>query len=91
MGVNTSRISSGLHRGTITAIRNHTVSPTPYEAPGEQDITAHVNFTAITAAGEQSGLERQGLVTQAQFLMGVGEENQFADAFRIERFVSGAK
>jgi SAM-dependent MidA family methyltransferase len=76
---------AGRHRGTITAIRNHTVSPTPYDAPGEQDITAHVNFTAITAAGEQSGLERLGLVTQAQFLMGVGEENQFADAFSETR------
>ena len=44
-----------------------------------------MNFTAITAAGEQSGLERLGLVTQAQFLMGVGEENQFADAFSETR------
>ncbi len=76
---------AGRHRGTITAIRNHTVSPTPYDAPGEQDITAHVNFTAIAAAGEQSGLNRQGLVTQAQFLMGIGEENQFADAFSETR------
>src|SRR5581483_11562442 len=57
----------------------------PYDAPGEQDITAHVNFTAIAAAGEQSGLNRQGLVTQAQFLMGIGEENQFADAFSETR------
>ncbi len=72
---------AGRHRGTVTAYRSHAVSETPYEAPGEQDITAHVNFTALRGAGEDRGLEFRGLVTQSQFLMGIGEANQFADAF----------
>src|SRR6266550_1006592 len=38
---------AGRHRGTVTAFRQHSISPNPYEAPGEQDITAHVNFTAL--------------------------------------------
>ena len=71
----------GRHRGTITAYRQHSVSATPYEAPGEQDITAHVNFTALAAAAEGGGMRVQPLVTQSQFLLGIGEQNQFADAF----------
>jgi SAM-dependent MidA family methyltransferase len=72
---------AGRHRGTVKAIRQHSVSANPYEAPGEQDITADVNFTALVAAAERRGLRTEKLVTQSQFLMGIGEANQFADAF----------
>ena len=72
---------AGRHRGTVTAFRQHSVSANPYEAPGEQDITAHVNFTALAAAAVQNGMQVQALLTQSQFLMGIGEQNQFADAF----------
>jgi SAM-dependent MidA family methyltransferase len=72
---------AGRHRGTITAYRQHSVSTNPYQAPGEQDITAHVNFTALTAAAERGGMQIQPLLTQSQFLLGIGEHNQFADAF----------
>ena len=72
---------AGRHRGTLKAIRQHSVSANPYEAPGEQDITADVNFTAVAAAAEVRGMQMQRLVTQSQFLMGIGEANQFADAF----------
>ena len=72
---------AGRHRGTIKAIRQHAVSGTPYEAPGDQDITADVNFTALSAAVEQQGFRAQKLVTQSQFLLGIGESTQFADAF----------
>ncbi len=56
-------------------------SPDPYEAPGEQDLTTHVNFTALAGACEQAGMQVEKLLTQSQFLMGIGERNQFADAF----------
>jgi SAM-dependent MidA family methyltransferase len=72
---------AGRHRGTLATYRQHSTSANPYEAPGEQDITAHVNFTALTAAAERSGMQVQPLLTQSQFLMGIGEHNQFADAF----------
>ena len=71
---------AGRHRGTLKAVRQHSVSADVYQAPGEQDITADVNFTALAAA-EQPGMLPQKLVTQSQFLMGIGEANQFADAF----------
>jgi SAM-dependent MidA family methyltransferase len=72
---------AGRHRGTLKAIRKHSVSSNPYEAPGEQDITADVNFTALAAAADQQGMQTQKLITQSQFLMGIGEATQFADAF----------
>jgi SAM-dependent MidA family methyltransferase len=72
---------AGRHRGTLMAYRHHSASSDPYQAPGEQDLTAHVNFTALAAACEQEGMQVEKLRTQSQFLMGIGEKNQFADAF----------
>ena len=72
---------AGRHRGTLKALRQHSISTNPYQAPGEQDITADVNFTALAAAAAKHGMRTHKLVTQSQFLMGIGEANQFADAF----------
>jgi SAM-dependent MidA family methyltransferase len=72
---------AGRQRGTVMAYRQHSVSANPYEAPGEQDITAHVNFTALAAVAEERAMTVQPLLTQSQFLMGIGQTNQFADAF----------
>jgi len=80
-GYTRDELLAGRHRGTVSAFRQHSLSANPYEAPGEQDITAHVNFTALQSAFEKNGFSTLGLVTQSQFLMGIGEQNQFADAF----------
>jgi len=84
-GYTREELLAGRHRGTIMCYRRHSASDNPYEAPGEQDITAHVNFTALRAAGEQAGLACLGLLTQSQFLMGIGEATQFSDAFEDAR------
>jgi SAM-dependent MidA family methyltransferase len=73
---------AGRHRDTLMTYRRHQASPSPFEAPGEQDITAHVNFTALRSRGSELGLEPIALLTQSQFLIGIGEETQFADAFQ---------
>jgi SAM-dependent MidA family methyltransferase len=72
---------AGRHHGTLMAYRRHSASTDVYQAPGEQDITAHVNFTALALACAQAGMRVEKLLTQGQFLMGIGERNQFADAF----------
>jgi SAM-dependent MidA family methyltransferase len=72
---------AGRHRGTLMAYRQHSASANPYQAPGEQDLTAHVNFTALAAMAAQAGMQILNLRTQSQFLMRIGEANQFADAF----------
>jgi len=80
---------AGRYRGTLMSYRHHSASANPYQAPGEQDITAHVNITALAAAAEQAGMQTQNPLTQSQFLMGIGEKNQFADAFEDCRLPQG--
>ena len=72
---------AGRYLDTLMTYRRHITSPDPYQAPGAQDITAHVNFTALSGAAEQGGLQVKKLRTQSQFLLGIGEATQFADAF----------
>lgn len=69
------------NRGTLLAYRDHTVSENVLDAPGEQDLTAHVNFTALDLWGRRAGLVRTGLVTQSQFLVSLGRGNEFADLY----------
>ncbi|MGC2152824.1 MAG: SAM-dependent methyltransferase [Terriglobales bacterium] len=80
-GYTRSEQLAGRHRGTLVAYRQHSASANVYEAPGEQDLTAHVNFTALTAAAENAGMRTERLISQSQFLMGIGETTRFADAF----------
>jgi SAM-dependent MidA family methyltransferase len=68
-------------RGTLLAYRTHRASEDFYAAPGEQDLTAHVSFTALDLAGQRAGLERTGLVSQSHFLMALGRGNEFADLY----------
>jgi SAM-dependent MidA family methyltransferase len=69
------------NRGTLLAYRNHRAVENILDAPGEQDITAHVNFTALALWGRRVGLECTGLVTQSQFLVALGRGNEFADLY----------
>lgn len=68
-------------RGTLLAYRNHHVSEDLYAAPGEQDLTAHVNFTALDLWGADAGLEREGIAPQSRFLLALGRANEFADLY----------
>jgi SAM-dependent MidA family methyltransferase len=66
-------------RGTLLAYRRHAVSEDFFGAPGEQDLTAHVNFSALIDAGLDAGLELEGFTTQEKFLMALGEQSQFRE------------
>ena len=44
-------------------------------------MTAHVNFTALDLWGRRVGLTRCGCVSQMQFLVALGEANEFADLY----------
>lgn len=68
-------------RGTLLAYQRHRASEDYFRAPGEQDLTAHVNFTALDLCGRRAGLLRTGWVSQAQFLLTLGRFNQFADLY----------
>jgi SAM-dependent MidA family methyltransferase len=62
--------------GTLAVYTRHQMSERLLAQPGQQDITAHVNFTALIEAGEDIGLNLIGLTTQAEFLrkLGIREE-----------------
>ncbi len=68
-------------RGTLLAYQEHRANEAYYAAPGEQDLTAHVNFTALDLWGRRAGLERMGLVSQSHFLMALGRGNDFGDLY----------
>lgn len=55
--------------GTLACYFKHEVKDDPYERIGEQDITSHVNFTALIRRGEELGLKKVSFETQANFLI----------------------
>jgi SAM-dependent MidA family methyltransferase len=55
-------------RGTLRAYYRHHVSDDLLANVGEQDLTAHVNFSVIQRAGEKAGLQTESVSTQSQFL-----------------------
>ncbi|HIK30717.1 MAG TPA: class I SAM-dependent methyltransferase [Oscillatoriales cyanobacterium M59_W2019_021] len=64
--------SLGRSRGTLQCYYQHRYHDNPYLYIGNQDITAHVNFTALQRQGEACGLSTLGLTQQGLFLMALG-------------------
>ena len=60
---------------TLRAYHRHRVHADPFVAIGRQDLTAHVDLTAVDRAARAAGLEPAGRTTQARFLaeLGTGE------------------
>ena len=58
--------------GTLRCHYRHRALDDPFRLPGLQDITAHVDFSAIARAGVQAGLTLAGYNSQAQFLLEAG-------------------
>ncbi len=64
--------------GTLMCHYRHRAHPDPLILVGLQDITAHVDFTAVAQAGTESGLDLLGYTSQAAFLLGSGLETLVA-------------
>jgi SAM-dependent MidA family methyltransferase len=58
--------------GTLMGYYRHTVSTNPYARVGEQDLTAHVNFSSLATTGERVGLTTTGFTNLQHFLMSIG-------------------
>ncbi|SHJ78474.1 SAM-dependent methyltransferase, MidA family [Malonomonas rubra DSM 5091] len=58
--------------GTLLCYHKHQSNENPYQRVGCQDITAHIDFTALQKVGEQNGLDSLYLGDQCNFLLGVG-------------------
>jgi SAM-dependent MidA family methyltransferase len=69
--------------GTLRTYRAHHLGPDPLLQPGETDITADVNFTALVTAAEEAGAE-VGLSRQDDFLAGLGLREKLSGLRRRE-------
>jgi SAM-dependent MidA family methyltransferase len=80
--------------GTLVCYHKHKVNYSPYINIGSQDITTHVNFSALHHWGIKNGLQLNGFTNQAYFLLGLGlgdqleTINQSAHAF-LQNFILG--
>lgn len=66
-------------RGTLMCHYRHHAHPDPFYLPGLQDVTVHVDFTSIIAAGHAQGLELLGYTNQGQFLINCGILDRLSD------------
>ena len=64
--------------GTLLCYHQHRLSEHPYVRVGCQDMTAHVDFSALAAVGQESGLHVTGFTNQMSFLIGLGLEDKLA-------------
>jgi SAM-dependent MidA family methyltransferase len=74
----TELYSSSHSAGTLTTFKSHTTFADSLQAPGECDITAHVDLTALTRAAEQAGLTSLGRLDQTYFMLGLGMDEMMA-------------
>lgn len=63
---------SGREDGTLRTFARHAVGGDPYRLVGRQDLTAHVDLTAVRRAATAAGLAHLGTTTQAELLVAVG-------------------
>lgn len=73
-------LSRAQTHGTLRAYANHRISADLLANPGEQDLTAHVNFSAIKRAGEEAGLKTEAFLSQGQFLTQIASRTWNASA-----------
>jgi len=65
-------------QGTLLCYFSQMTSEDPYVRVGEQDMTAHIDFSTLATVGEERGLHVTGFTNQMSFLMGLGIEEMLA-------------
>ncbi len=60
--------------GTFLCYSQQSINDDPFVRVGDQDMTAHVDFSSLAAAGTAQGLQTSGFTNQLSFLMGLGVE-----------------
>ena len=66
-------------QGTFLCYSQHCINEDPFLRVGDQDMTAHVDFSSLAATGDRQGLHTTGFTNQMSFLMGLGIEQMLAD------------
>jgi SAM-dependent MidA family methyltransferase len=70
------------NRGTLLSYYKHQVVEDPYQNIGEQDLTAHVNFSSVKKWGEEIGLKTLGFCQQGTFLISLGIDELMSDLYQ---------
>ncbi|KJU83474.1 protein containing DUF185 [Candidatus Magnetobacterium bavaricum] len=78
--------SADRSRGTLLCYSGHRVSDNPYTNVGIQDITAHVNFSALKRWGDDIGLTTVGFSPQGTFMVSMGIEDLLAGMLESEQY-----
>lgn len=76
--------SPARREGTLQCYTQHSHHNDPFIHIGEQDITAHVDFTALEKTGEKLGLQTLGFTQQGLFLMALGLGDRLNALSRID-------
>ncbi len=71
--------SPARHKGTLKCYYQHRHHNDPYTNIGQQDLTAHVDFTALQRYGDKAGLTPLGFTQQGLFLMALGLGDRIAN------------
>ncbi len=64
--------------GTFLCYFQQSINEDPFLRVGDQDMTAHVDFSCLATTGEEQGLQTTGFTNQMSFLMGLGVEQMIA-------------
>jgi len=81
---------AGRHRGTLLCYHKHQVYDDPYARVGEQDMTAHVDFTSVARSAIRAGFDTAPPATQLRFLVSHGLAHMVAElAARRDQGVRG--
>lgn len=75
--------------GTLVCYNKHKINDNPYKDIGEQDITAHVNFSALHHWGVENGIECSGFTDQAHFLQALGFKEYLMNVGNPQDFEKG--
>src|SRR5208283_3404823 len=67
--------------GTLLCYYKHQVNEDPYQHIGEQDITAHVNFSSVRKWGEELGLRTEGYCPQGTYLVSLGIDELITEMY----------
>ncbi len=62
-------------RGTLLCYCRHTINDNPYTNIGQQDITSHVNFSALEKWAKETGFNVENYTSQSKFLISLCDEN----------------
>lgn len=73
--------SEDRNRGTLLCYYHHQINENPYQNIGEQDLTAHVNFSSLKKWGNELGLKTLGFCSQGTYFVSLGIDEVIIDLY----------